>query len=167
MKIKTIKKPNENNQSLRNTVFAACVYTALTLSCSLALAADIYVSTTGNDANPGTLAAPVQTIKHALQLANSGDTIFLRGGTYTGGITITKPNITLTSYSGEWGIISSPFDDPNLFTTVVIDFDAHGTKLQRLEIIGGFYYTVKLESNWDWNLPVTYGASNASGVTCR
>lgn len=36
----------------------------------------------GDDTNPGTLAAPFQTIRHAITLAEAGDTIWLLDGTY-------------------------------------------------------------------------------------
>ncbi|MEY4386056.1 MAG: hypothetical protein RLY20_1339, partial [Verrucomicrobiota bacterium] len=41
-----------------------------------------YVSTTGSDANPGTLAAPFATVSKAQSVMGVGDTIYLRGGTY-------------------------------------------------------------------------------------
>lgn len=40
------------------------------------------VSTTGSDLNPGTLAAPFRTIAHAASLMDTGDTLWIRGGTY-------------------------------------------------------------------------------------
>jgi hypothetical protein len=45
-------------------------------------AKDLYVATTGSDANPGTQAAPVLTIAHADSLASAGDTIHVAPGTY-------------------------------------------------------------------------------------
>jgi parallel beta-helix repeat protein len=45
-------------------------------------AASFYVAPTGNDNNAGTLAAPVLTIQKAQSLANTGDTVFIRGGVY-------------------------------------------------------------------------------------
>src|SRR3954454_1673410 len=41
-----------------------------------------YVSTTGGDANPGTLAAPFKTIQRAANAASAGDTVIVRAGTY-------------------------------------------------------------------------------------
>ncbi len=45
-------------------------------------AAALYVATNGNDDNPGTLAAPLASIQRAVDLAQPGHTIYLRGGTY-------------------------------------------------------------------------------------
>ncbi|MEZ4273590.1 MAG: right-handed parallel beta-helix repeat-containing protein, partial [Myxococcota bacterium] len=42
-----------------------------------------YVSTSGNDANPGTaLNAPFRTLKFSLAKLSAGDTLYMRGGTY-------------------------------------------------------------------------------------
>ena len=41
-----------------------------------------YVAVNGDDSNAGTLAAPLQTVQRAVDLAQPGDTIFIRGGTY-------------------------------------------------------------------------------------
>ncbi|MDI5938159.1 MULTISPECIES: right-handed parallel beta-helix repeat-containing protein [unclassified Micromonospora] len=42
----------------------------------------LYVATNGDDGNPGTLAAPLRSIQRAVDLAQPGHTIYLRGGTY-------------------------------------------------------------------------------------
>jgi parallel beta-helix repeat protein len=43
-----------------------------------------YVSTTGNDRNGGSIAEPWKTLRFALGRMRAGDTLYLRGGTYTG-----------------------------------------------------------------------------------
>ncbi|MGA2046163.1 MAG: Ig-like domain repeat protein [Terracidiphilus sp.] len=43
-----------------------------------------YVSTTGNDSNPGTLAAPWLTIQHAADTVTAGATVKVMGGVYKG-----------------------------------------------------------------------------------
>lgn len=45
--------------------------------------ADKYVSLTGSDSNAGTLAAPYLTWTKGLQNVGLGDTVFIRGGTYS------------------------------------------------------------------------------------
>ncbi|NIP93588.1 MAG: hypothetical protein GWO24_09075, partial [Akkermansiaceae bacterium] len=44
--------------------------------------ADLFVSPDGDDASPGTIAAPFATVQRAAETAQPGDTLFLRGGTY-------------------------------------------------------------------------------------
>ena len=46
-------------------------------------AANYYVSTTGNNTNPGTLEAPFRTITYAVSKMAAGDTTYVRGGLYT------------------------------------------------------------------------------------
>ncbi|HSR18571.1 MAG TPA: right-handed parallel beta-helix repeat-containing protein, partial [Ignavibacteriaceae bacterium] len=49
----------------------------------------IYVAPGGSDSSPGTFAEPLATIPAAVIKAQPGDTIYLRGGTYTLSTTIT------------------------------------------------------------------------------
>jgi hypothetical protein len=61
---------------------------------------DLFVSPTGSDSNPGTIAQPFLTIQKCATTAASGGTCELRAGTYYETVT---PNsgITITSYDGE------------------------------------------------------------------
>jgi pectin methylesterase-like acyl-CoA thioesterase len=69
---------------MKDKVLLACVAASTfgLTGCS-ANAATYYVSPKGNDTNSGTLlTAPVRTIQKAVDAAQPGDTIFVRGGTY-------------------------------------------------------------------------------------
>ena len=62
-------------------------FSLYTLLCYLILfspaeAANYFVATDGDDANPGTIAKPFATIQQAQQHVEPGDNVFLRGGTY-------------------------------------------------------------------------------------
>ena len=46
-------------------------------------AKEFYVAPQGNDINDGSINKPVETIKKAQELANSGDVVFVRGGHYS------------------------------------------------------------------------------------
>jgi hypothetical protein len=82
-------------------------------------AADYYVSPTGLDTNPGTLAAPFAKIQTGINTLQPGDTLYLRGGTYperviinrlgnsTGWTTITKYQEEIPIIDGQ-GIIINP-----------------------------------------------------------
>jgi len=61
----------------------------------IATAAEYYVSTTGNDSTGnGAVTTPYQTIQHVLDnVAASGDTITLRGGTYNENVRIRNANL--------------------------------------------------------------------------
>src|SRR3954468_23274949 len=70
-----------------------------------------YVSTTGGDANPGTLAAPFKTIQRAANAASAGDTVIVRAGTYRETVRVPRSGtaaapITFQPYAGEQVTIS-------------------------------------------------------------
>jgi len=54
----------------------------------------LYVSTNGNDANPGTQAAPFRTIQKAADAARRGDTILVRPGRYPEEVTIRNSGVS-------------------------------------------------------------------------
>lgn len=58
------------------------------------------VSTTGNNANDGGILTPFATFAYAQSVASNGDTIYLRGGTYTDYTPITK-SLMLSAYETE------------------------------------------------------------------
>ena len=67
---------------------------------------EYYVSTTGNDANDGTLASPFKTIQKALNVVSAGCAIYVRGGTYKEHLSWVSSGtdgniITLQNYNGE------------------------------------------------------------------
>ncbi|HVF90232.1 MAG TPA: PKD domain-containing protein [Blastocatellia bacterium] len=107
----------------------------------------IYVSPAGNDNNPGTQASPVATPGRAVQIAASGDTIYLRSGRYTinRGITISLPGITLASAPGEQAAIQGGTDDNPSNPSSVVTIIASSVVLSDLEIQGGIYYGVKID----------------------
>ncbi|MBN1260250.1 MAG: right-handed parallel beta-helix repeat-containing protein [Anaerolineae bacterium] len=128
----------------------------------------IYVSTDGSDAaGDGSLGSPYRTIDHALASAQAGADIVLRGApgvadnVYAESVRIREPNITLRSQEGEWAIIQCPANDEDIDTCVHFDVDSSGGRLQRVEVVGGYYYGVKFETRWDWGDPDDRaGASN-------
>lgn len=126
----------------------------------------IYVSTAGDDVSgDGSLANPFRTIEHALSTAAAGDEIVLRGApaltnnVYAEAVRIRLPNITIRSQTGEWAVIQCPTNDENIDVCVHFDTDtdpaqdSSGSRLQRVEIMGGYYYGIKFETRWDWGDP--------------
>jgi hypothetical protein len=102
----------------RIVISAVCILnTAVQL-----LAADLYVSTDGNDGAPGTFAAPFKTLSHAktavsalLSSSSGAINVYVRGGTYyldsaltftpADGGSVTAP-ITYSAYKGETVVLS-------------------------------------------------------------
>ena len=127
-----------------------------------------FVATNGNDqTGDGSLANPYQTISHALTQVGAGAVITLRGGTYNEAFRVRQANITIRSKSDEWAVIQAPTDDDSIAMPVWLYVGSSGATLQRLEIIGGYYYGVKLETRFNWGTPDTSGVSNVTIVDCK
>lgn len=74
--------------------------------------AQIYVSPTGSDSNPGTISQPLLSISKAMSMASAGTTIYLRDGTYNLSATLSAgvsgsagEYINLWAYPGETPIL--------------------------------------------------------------
>ena len=68
---------------LLGTLTGLCLLTTVR-----AYAAEYFVAPTGSDANPGSMAQPFATLQKGADVAGAGDTVYLRGGTYS----ITRPD---------------------------------------------------------------------------
>jgi hypothetical protein len=125
----------------------------------------VYVSPNGSDSTAtGLIGAPYKSINAALAVAQPGDTIILRGGTYREGVNVRVriPNITIKSAKGEWAVIDLTTHNSghNEDSGVYFDVDSSGGKLQGVEVKGGFY-AVCMETRWDWGDSANRaGASN-------
>lgn len=70
-----------------------------------------YVSTTGNDSNSGTLAAPWRTVQKSANNAGAGQTVCVRGGIYSEVVVINVSGsvsggyVTFMSYPGETAVL--------------------------------------------------------------
>ncbi len=74
-----------------------------------------YVSTSGNDANPGSITAPWRTVQKAASTLQAGQTALVRGGTYTESLirfatsgTAGNP-ITIKGYPGETAVVDGGY----------------------------------------------------------
>lgn len=116
------------------------------LWCCALQAADIYVSTTGNDTTGnGSIGSPFATLARAHQAAAAGDTIIFRAGTYAGDFYVTKNNLTFESYTGEWAKISVPNNVSGVDNALYIGTAANCT-VRRLELEGGYFYAIKIDT---------------------
>ncbi|MGB2890168.1 MAG: DUF1565 domain-containing protein [Candidatus Acidiferrales bacterium] len=98
-------------QIVRVTIFLTCGAAAMVVFEQPALATSYYVSTSGNDSNPGTIAAPWRTIQHGANSAKAGDTVYVRAGVYNEVVSVPSSGsaslgyITFSSYPGERAIM--------------------------------------------------------------
>lgn len=76
-----------------------------------------YVSTSGSDSNPGTLAAPWRTVQKALNTLQPGQRALVRAGTYPANLRLTRAGtssapITVEAYPGERPILAPDGSHP-------------------------------------------------------
>jgi parallel beta-helix repeat protein len=135
-----------------------------------ATAAEWFVSTAGSDASGnGSFAQPFRSVSHVVDPANDivqpGDTITLRGlpgnNVYNETEVRLRLPLTLRSQPGEWAHIACPINVPDT-VCLQIDPEASGSRLSRLEISGGFYYAVFLQT--DWYRPDGLSGTGASNI---
>lgn len=72
-----------------------------------------YIAPNGSDSNPGTIAQPWLHMDAASSKMHAGDTVYLRGGTYSGAMTITVSGtaaapMNFIGYPGESAILTNP-----------------------------------------------------------
>ncbi len=128
-----------------------------------------YVALSGNDAANGTKEASLKTVQKAVDLAKQGDVVELRGGTHESReIRIRRSNLTIRSFPGEWAIIKAPTNVEDIASALWYrDARVKGGVLENLEIVGGYYYGIKLENNWENNEPTRMAVSNLTIRACR
>ncbi|MGA8154416.1 MAG: right-handed parallel beta-helix repeat-containing protein [Terriglobales bacterium] len=99
-----------------------------------------YVSTRGNDSNPGTQAAPWRTVQHAADTARAGSTVNVRGGIYEELVTIkasgnaTDGFITFRSYPGETAVLDAEHLTPSGRTAILTIQNKSYVRIEGFEI---------------------------------
>ncbi len=102
---------------------------ALLLSVTtLGHAADVYVATTGNNNNSGTIDAPYRTITYAVGKMSAGDVCYIRGGIYREKVTLTKNDLTLSAYGDEFVAIYG--------TKTLSDWEQYEGEIYRTKVTG-------------------------------
>jgi hypothetical protein len=99
-----------------------------------------YVSTTGNDSNPGTQTAPWRTIQHAADTARAGSTVNVRGGIYEELVSINKSGnasdgfLAIRSYPGETAVLDAAHFTPSDRQGVLSIHNQSYIRIEGLEI---------------------------------
>jgi Right handed beta helix region len=99
-----------------------------------------YVSTSGNDANAGTQAAPWRTVQHAVDSVHAGGTVNVRGGVYPELVNVHASGnakegfITLRSYPGETAVLDAQKFVPEGRTAILTIRNQSYVRIQGLEI---------------------------------
>ncbi len=99
-----------------------------------------YVSTTGNDSNPGTEKEPWRTVQHAADTARAGSTVNVRGGIYGELVSIHESGnasdgfITFRSYPGETAVLDAEHFSPSGRQGVLTIHNQSYVRIEGLEI---------------------------------
>ncbi len=112
------------NVTIRSFLSFVFILVVVTLVPVDVQASTYFVATNGSDANAGTSAAPWLTIRYAVSRLRAGDTLYMRGGTYTGSANTINDTlgpvssgtswanaITIAGYPGETVTIQPPGTD--------------------------------------------------------
>jgi hypothetical protein len=116
-------------------VWLVCVSAAFGQSNS-----SFYVSTTGNDSNPGSQSAPWRTIQHAAETVRPGSTVNVRGGVYEELVSInvsgnaTDGYITFQSSPGETPILDAEHFTPSGRQAVLTIHNQSYVRIEGFEI---------------------------------
>ena len=144
------------------------------LACSSAVyAQDFYISPSGSDSNSGTLSSPLKTIMAAQDAASSGDTVYIRGGTYyldDSNITqyqsvraivnnITKDNITYINYGDEHPIFDFSNVTPDGYRNTAFMVRADNCVFKGFDVVG-VQITIDDEHTQSEAFMVNHGNSN-------
>ena len=96
----------------------------------------------------GWIDRPLATLVFALQHAGPGDTVLLRAGNHVGGVSISRPRVTLAGFPGERAVVSAPLV-PDSPIVIQVRPDARFTTLLNLEIRGGYYCELMAAGCWE------------------
>jgi hypothetical protein len=144
----------------KSRFIGACLLPLLQVSLA-ARGATYYVATNGSDSAAGTLAQPFASVGRAQQAASSGDTVYIRGGTYTNFtvaatdttyqyvLNFTKSNISYLAYPGD----SRPVLDfsnisPATLRVCAIQVTGSSNTFQGFDVTGVQVGTQKQADNW-------------------
>ena len=123
--------------------------------------ATYYVATNGSDSWSGSLAQPFASIAKAQQAASSGDTVYIRGGTYTNftvaatdatyqyALNLTKSNIDYLGYPGDARpVLNFSNIAPTTLRVCAIQVTESNNTFQGFDVTGVQAGTLKQADNW-------------------
>lgn len=126
-----------------------------------ARASTFYVSTSGSDIAAGTLAQPFASLSRAQTAASSGDTVYIRGGTYTNatvaatdatyqyGLNFSKSNIHYSAYPGDARpVLNFSGISPATLRVCAIEVTGSNNTFQGFDVTGVQAGTQKQADNW-------------------
>jgi hypothetical protein len=104
-------------------------FAELTVSASVITNGAYFVSTSGSDANPGTISQPFLTIAKGLTAVGNGGQVYVRSGTYAMSSKLSLSKTTLTNYVRLWA-----------YPGETVTIDSTGNSSDGIGISGDCYY---------------------------
>jgi len=145
-------------------------------------AKEYYVSTAGNDQNPGTLSNPFRTINKGVSILKPGDILYVRTGTYVeeiynGQSGTEKSPITIMAYPGESPIIDGEKRLPasTLGSLVMIEgnyvylsgFEVRNSNGMAVVLLGHHDKASKIKAHHAWENGVLVGGDYGIIEDCQ
>ena len=100
----------------------------------------LYVSPTGSDSNPCLQSLPCRNLARAFELASSGTTIYVRGGTYAGEQELRDRQfsagnpVTVAAYPGETPVFVGDSASAYYGYPAIFVFNVTGVRVRGLEV---------------------------------
>lgn len=88
------------------------------------------------------------SLTHALENVEPGDSLVLSKGEYRQVVNITVSGLTIKSKHAHEAKIIVPFEDPSKPIALKVGASTECTTIRDLDVSGGYYYAVSLESDW-------------------
>ncbi|MFV8271241.1 right-handed parallel beta-helix repeat-containing protein [Flavobacterium sp. GT2N3] len=122
----------------------------LFLSSFFSFAAEFYVAPNGKDSNIGSIDKPVETIKRAQELANSGDIVHIRGGIYAMReeqiaqyysiwayvTTLDKSGISYLAFPNEIPVFDYKNIKPTNYRIIAFNVSGNNIRIKGIEVTG-------------------------------
>lgn len=135
-----------------------------------ATAAIYYVSPNGNDANPGTIDLPWQTVNRSVTGRLPGDTVYLRGGSYHEQVSVsssgtaTQP-IVIAGYPGEVAAIDgNSYSIPTTLYDFLLTVRGNYVTVKDFEVRKSKQDAVAVTGDYDTVINLTVHDNYASGI---
>ena len=158
-------------------ILASLIVISLLIPLPVKAASSYYISTSGNDSNPGTQSQPWQTIQKCLNTVKAGDTCLIGAGTYNESLNIKTSGasgapITIRNYNGATVTVNSGSSMTLQTTGKQSYYTIDGLRLISSASGGEGKYTIDLTSvglanGWPYNETATVaGNSNIILENC-
>ncbi len=147
-------------------LWACCAsFAALASTSSSVVSGNIYyVSPTGTDGAAGTIGAPWRTVAYGVTHISTGDTLYLRGGSYHEAFRVTVNEVTISGYPGESAVIDGQINIPTSPYGPLVNVQANNVTLTNLSVINSWYVGVILSGAYNRATHLNVSSNMENGI---